>query len=29
VAKIDGKFNIDLEEIASVAQHGNELAASK
>jgi hypothetical protein len=29
VARIDGQFNIDLEEIAGVAQHGNELAASK
>ena len=29
VAQIDGHFNIDLEEIAGVAQHGNEVAASK
>ena len=29
VAQIDGHFNIDLEEIAGVEQHGNELAASK
>ena len=29
VAQIDGHFNIDLEEIAGVTQHGNELAASK
>jgi len=29
VAQIDGHFNINLEEIAGVAQHGNELAASK
>ena len=29
VAQIDGHFNIDLEEIAGVTEHGNELAASK
>jgi UrcA family protein len=29
VAQIDGRFNIDLEGIAGVAQHGNELATSK
>ena len=29
VAQIDGQFNIDLEEIAGVTQHGNEVAASK
>jgi UrcA family protein len=29
VAQIDGRFNIDLEEIAGIGRHGNELAASK
>ena len=28
VAQIDGQFNIDLEEIAGVEQHGNEVAST-
>ena len=29
VAQIGSRYNIDLEEIAGVQEHGNEVAASK